>query len=65
LKALKDDLQSWNKETFRNVYCRKNNLQVYIQVLDEIEEHKPLSYEEKVANDLLRADLENLFPRGN
>uniref|UniRef100_A0A2N9HC19 Reverse transcriptase zinc-binding domain-containing protein n=1 Tax=Fagus sylvatica TaxID=28930 RepID=A0A2N9HC19_FAGSY len=61
LKSLKVDLRRWNKETFGDVNVRKHDLQAQIQDFDFLEETRPLTEEEGVAKDHLKAELENVL----
>jgi hypothetical protein len=61
LKSLKVDLRRWNKETFGDVNVRKHDLQAQIQDFDFLEETRPLTVEEGVAKDHLKADFENVL----
>uniref|UniRef100_A0A2N9HYC0 Protein kinase domain-containing protein n=1 Tax=Fagus sylvatica TaxID=28930 RepID=A0A2N9HYC0_FAGSY len=61
LKSLKVDLRRWNKEIFGDVNLRKNDLQTQIQDLDLVEETRPLSVEEGVTKENLKADFEKLL----
>uniref|UniRef100_A0A2N9HXJ9 Reverse transcriptase domain-containing protein n=1 Tax=Fagus sylvatica TaxID=28930 RepID=A0A2N9HXJ9_FAGSY len=61
LKSLKVDLRRWNKETFGDVNVRKHDLQAQIQDFDFLEETRPLSEEEGVAKEHLKAELENVL----
>jgi hypothetical protein len=61
LKSLKIDLRRWNKDVFGDVNSRKNDLQVQIQDFDLLEETRPLSVEEGVMKDHLKADLEKVL----
>ena len=61
LNSLKVDLRKWNKEIFGDVYLRKNDLQAQIQDLDLVEETRPLSAEEGVTKENLKADFEKLL----
>jgi hypothetical protein len=61
LKSLKVDLRRWNKEIFGDVNLRKNDLQAQIQDLDLVEETRPLSAEEGVTKENLKAEFEKLL----
>uniref|UniRef100_A0A2N9IB59 Uncharacterized protein n=1 Tax=Fagus sylvatica TaxID=28930 RepID=A0A2N9IB59_FAGSY len=61
LKSLKMDLRRWNKEIFGDVNLRKNDLQIQIQDLDLVEETRPLSVEEGVTKENLKAEFEKLL----
>uniref|UniRef100_A0A2N9F9F3 Reverse transcriptase domain-containing protein n=1 Tax=Fagus sylvatica TaxID=28930 RepID=A0A2N9F9F3_FAGSY len=61
LKALKLDLRRWNAEVFGDVNSRKNLLLASIQELDEMEEVRLLSLEEKLAKGHSKTELEKVL----
>ena len=61
LNALKVDLKKWNEEEFGNVTLKKNQLLQEINEFDSTEENRPLSAEEKVKKELVKADLEKIL----
>ena len=61
LKALKLDPRRWNAEVFGDVNSRKNLLLASIQELDEMEEVRLLSLEEKLAKGHSKTELEKVL----
>ncbi len=58
LKALKLDLKKWNEEVFGNVGYKRQQLMIQLDQLDVIAEDRPLSVEENLIRERLRADIE-------
>ena len=60
LKALKLDLKKWNAEELGNVEDKMNKLWKNLEVLDLLEDSRPLSYDETLEKERLRIDLEKV-----
>ena len=58
LKALKLDLKKWNEEVFGNVGYKRQQLMIQLNQLDVNAEDRPLSVEENLLRERLRADIE-------
>uniref|UniRef100_A0A2N9GCH1 Reverse transcriptase domain-containing protein n=1 Tax=Fagus sylvatica TaxID=28930 RepID=A0A2N9GCH1_FAGSY len=58
LKALKLDLKKWNEEVFGNVGYKRQQLMIQLDQLDVIAEDRPLSVEENLIRERLRADID-------
>ncbi|XP_035545046.1 uncharacterized protein LOC109004849 [Juglans regia] len=61
LKALKRDLKECNKQSFGNIEDNKNAKWMEIQVLERLQEGRPLNVEEQAQKTLLVADLERII----
>ena len=60
LKALKLDLKKWNVEEFGNVEDKMKKIWKNLEVLDLLEDSRPLSYDETLEKERLRIDLEKV-----
>ena len=60
MKALKLDLKKWNVEEFGKVEDKMNKLWKNLEVLDLLEDSRPLSYDETLEKERLRIDLEKV-----
>ena len=60
LKALKLDLKKWNAEEFGNVEDKMNKLWKNLEVLDLLEDSRPLSYDETLEKERLCIDLKKV-----
>ena len=60
LKALKLDLKKWNAEELGNVEDKMKKLWKNLEVLDLLEDSRPLSYDETLEKERLRIDLEKV-----
>ena len=61
LKALKLDLKKWNAKEFGNVEDKMNKLWKNLEVLDLLEDSRPLSFDESLDKERLHIDLEKII----
>lgn len=61
LKALKGDLKKWNETEFGNINLQKKQLQADLRVLDEMEDVRPLTIEEKGKREGLIVELDKVL----
>ena len=61
LKALKLDIQRWNREEFGDINHRKDELMGSIQELDREEDYRPLSTEERSSRTQAKCEVEKLL----
>ena len=60
MKALKLDLKKWNAEEFGKVEDKMNKLWKNLEVLDLLEDSRPLSNNETLEKEQLHIDLEKV-----
>jgi hypothetical protein len=58
LKALKLDLKKWNEEVFGHVGLKRNQLMAQLNQLDVLVEDRPLSEEEQLRKESIKAEIE-------
>uniref|UniRef100_A0A2N9G874 Reverse transcriptase domain-containing protein n=1 Tax=Fagus sylvatica TaxID=28930 RepID=A0A2N9G874_FAGSY len=58
LKALKLDLKKWNEKVFGNVGHKRNQLMLQLNQFDVLVEDRPLSEDENLQKERIRAELE-------
>uniref|UniRef100_A0A2N9I2D6 Reverse transcriptase domain-containing protein n=1 Tax=Fagus sylvatica TaxID=28930 RepID=A0A2N9I2D6_FAGSY len=58
LKALKMDLKKWNEEVFGHVGHKRNQLMAQLNQLDVLVEDRPLSKEEQLRKESIKAEIE-------
>jgi hypothetical protein len=58
LKALKLDLKKWNEEVFGNVGYKRTQLMIQLNEFDVLVEDRPLSEDEILQKERIKADLE-------
>ncbi len=61
LKALKSDIQRWNREDFGDINHKKDELMGSIQELDRVEDFRPLSAEERSLKTQAKSEVEKLL----
>lgn len=61
LKALKSDIQQWNREDFGDINHKKDELMGSIQELDRVEDFRPLFAKERSLKTQAKSEVEKLL----